>query len=208
MQFVLVHGWGFDTRIWAPMMERLPGASVTAVDLGFTGETSKTAPDWPDDTILVGHSLGAMWLMKKVGGRCRGFVSIQGFDRFCPHVPQRRVAALKRGLTQDPVRTMQAFWRSCGIAEPHENPALNVPRLSQGLDWLMHWDAREAKKALRCPMLILAAEDDQIVAPAMTKAIWGDAFVLWSQEGGHILPLRHPDWCANHVLEFASTVSP
>ncbi len=202
MHVVLVHGWGFDARIWAPLTGRLQGASTTQVDLGFIAAPSEA----DHDSILIGHSLGVLWLLKEGGRPCKGLVSIQGFDRFCPHVPAARVAALKRGLDQNPERTLQAFRGSCGAPDYPEGPALNVGRLQQGLDWLMHWDARPARKRLQCPMLILAARDDAIVPPAMTEAVWEKSAVFWSPTGGHVLPLRHPDWCARHVLEFAHSL--
>lgn len=206
MHFVLVHGWGFDASFWEPLVARLENATVTLVDLGFIGEPSEACTDRPDDCILAGHSLGVLWLLKAGANRCKGFVSIQGFDRFCPHVPEVRVAALKRGLDRDPVGTMQSFWRSCGVSDIPATPALNVPRLREGLDWLMHWDERDAKKALECPTLTLAARDDVVVPPAMTEAVWGKKTIQWSPDGGHGLPLRRPDWCARHVLEFANSL--
>ena len=211
MHFVLVHGWGFDARFWTPLVARLQNASVTRVDLGFIGRVfggnvSEASSDWPEDAIVAGHSLGVSWLLKEGAKRCKGFVSMQGFDRFCPHVPEARVAALKRGLDRDPAGTMQAFWRSCGVSDFAATPALNVARLREGLDWLMHWDERAAKKALECPMLILAARDDAIVPSAMTEAVWAERKILWSPSGGHVLPLSHPDWCARHVLEFANSL--
>jgi len=51
-------------------------------------------------------------------------------------------------------------------------------------------------------MLALASRDDTIVPPAMTESIWRDTNIVWSNDGGHVLPLRHPRWCARHVLEF------
>ncbi len=206
MHFILVHGWGFDAGFWTPLAKRLRNAAVTRVDLGFIGDVSEQSSDWPDDAVVAGHSLGVSWLLREAGSRYKGFVSIQGFDRFCPHVPEARVAALKRGLDRDPHATLQVFLRSCGAVDVAATPQLNVPRLREGLDWLMHWDAEEAKKAIECPMLILAARNDAIVPPAMTEAVWGKRKILWSAGGGHVLPLSHPDWCARHVLEFANSL--
>ena len=45
-------------------------------------------------------------------------VSIQGFDRFCPHIPPSRVARMRRGLAPDPAGPSQAFWRACGTRSP------------------------------------------------------------------------------------------
>jgi pimeloyl-[acyl-carrier protein] methyl ester esterase len=206
MHVVLVHGWGFHAGVWGDVVGHLGDAQVTLVDLGFVAGGPKGSMEWPEDAVAVGHSTGVLWLLKQGEGRFKGLVSIQGFDRFCPHVPQSRVVALKRGLERDPGGTMQAFWRSCGAPGFALPEALNVARLDEGLDWLMHWDAREAKEMLECPMLALAARDDPIVPTAMTEAVWRGTNTIWSPDGGHVLPLRHPRWCARHVLEFADTL--
>jgi pimeloyl-[acyl-carrier protein] methyl ester esterase len=203
MHFVLVHGWGFHAGIWADVVAQLDDADITLIDLGFVAGGPKSETDWPSDAIAVGHSLGLLWLLRQGKGRFRALVSVQGFDCFCCHVPRSRIAALKRGLERDPHGTLQAFWRSCGAAGFALPGALNVACLDDGLDWLMHWDARTAKDELRCPVLALAARDDAIVPPSMSEAIWHDVGLTWSADGGHILPMSHPRWVARHVLEFA-----
>jgi len=185
---------------------------VTFVDLGFIAGGPKGASDWPDDSIAVGHSLGLLWLLEQGRGRFRALVSIQGFDCFSCHVPLARVASMGRGLARDAGATLAAFWHACGTSDFAPTEALNVARLDEGLDWLMRWDARDTKARLACPVLALAAGDDAIVPPAMTEAIWqhagGALSVIWSLDGGHVLPLRRPDWCARHVLEFAHAIQP
>ena len=203
MHFVLVHGWGFHAGIWADFAAQLRDADVTLVDLGFVAGGPKGNTDWPADAIAVGHSLGLLWLLKQGGSRVRALVSIQGFDCFCCIAPSR-VQALQRGLEREPHGTLQAFWRSCGAAGFALPAALNVPRLGEGLDWLMHWDTRKAKDELTCPTLALASRDDVIVPPSMSEAIWKE--IVWSEDGGHVLPIRHPKWCARHVLEFADAL--
>jgi pimeloyl-[acyl-carrier protein] methyl ester esterase len=203
MRFVLVHGWGFHAGIWTDFVGHLEGAEITLVDLGFVAGGPKGAVEWPEDSIAVGHSLGLLWLLEQGGGRFRALVSIQGFDCFHCHVAPSRVAALRRGLEGNASATLEGFWRSCGASGFALPQALNVERLDEGLDWLIRWDARKAKEALDCPFLVLASRDDPIVPPAMTEAIWQDADIVWSPEGGHVLPLRRPRWCARHVLDFA-----
>jgi pimeloyl-[acyl-carrier protein] methyl ester esterase len=205
MHFVLVHGWGFHAGIWADFIGHLAGAEVTLVDLAFLTGGPKGADAWPEDSIAVGHSLGLLWLLEQGRGRFKGLVSIQGFDCFCCHIAPSRIAALQRGLERNPGETLQAFWRSCGASGFALKEALNVERLHEGLNWLMHWDARRAKAELTCPVLALATRDDAIVPPSMTEAIWQGSEIIWSPDGGHVLPLRHPRWCARHVLEFADT---
>jgi pimeloyl-[acyl-carrier protein] methyl ester esterase len=214
MRFVFVHGWGFHAGIWSGLISYLPGAEVTLVDLGFLEGGPEGASEWPSDAIAVGHSLGALWLLQQGGAggaamrRFRALLSIQGFDCFCPHIPPSRVAGMRRELKRDAGGTLQAFWHVCGTEAFAPSEALNVDRLDEGLGWLMDWDAREAKARLDCPVLALAAIDDAIVPEAMSEGVWGRANIRWSQAGGHVLPLRHPEWCARHVLDFAHGLEP
>jgi pimeloyl-[acyl-carrier protein] methyl ester esterase len=207
MHFVLVHGWGFHGGIWTDFVGHLQEAGTTLVDLGFVAGGPKSAGEWPQDSIAVGHSLGLLWLLQQGGSRFRGLVSVQGFDCFCCHVPPSRVAALKRGLEGDAIATLERFWRSCGASGFALPQTLNIERLGEGLDWLMRWDARKAKDGLDCPVLALASRDDPIVPQAMTEAVWQGADIVWSPDGGHVLPLRHPRWCARHILDFAHALS-
>jgi pimeloyl-[acyl-carrier protein] methyl ester esterase len=206
MHFVLVHGWGFHAGLWAGFVKQLDGARVTLVDLGFVTGGPAGEKSWPQDAIAVGHSLGLLWLMARGGGQFRALVSVQGFDCFRCHVPASRVAAMRRGIERAPYATVETFWRSSGAPVFAPPEALDIPRLHEGLDWLMKWDARDIKNGLRCPMLALAARDDTIVPAAMSEAIWRKAELVWSPDGGHVLPLRHPEWCARHVLEFANSL--
>jgi pimeloyl-[acyl-carrier protein] methyl ester esterase len=205
MHFVLVHGWGFHAGIFADVIPRLNGAGVTLVDLGFISGGPKGASEWPQDAIAVGHSLGLLWLLERGGDRFRALVSIQGFDCFSCHIAPSRLAALKRGLERDAGGTLQAFWRSCGASGFALPNALNVAGLDEGLNWLMTWDARKLRESLACPVLALASRDDVIVPPSMSEAVWGER-IVWSPDGGHVLPLKHPEWCARHVLEFADAL--
>jgi pimeloyl-[acyl-carrier protein] methyl ester esterase len=185
-------------------------SEVSLVDLGFIAGGPPSVTTWPNDAIAVGHSLGLLWLLHRAGegNPFRALVSIQGFDRFCPPIPSSRVAAMRRGLRRDAYQTVEAFWRGCG-AEPFAPPqALNAARLDEGLGWLLDWDETEVKSRLACPILALAARDDAVVPQAMSEAIWRSDTILWSATGGHVLPLKHPEWCANHVLDFAHALQP
>jgi pimeloyl-[acyl-carrier protein] methyl ester esterase len=213
MHFLFVHGWGFDAGIWREIATHLQGHEVRCVDLGFFGAKSDDAKSWPEGGVAVGHSLGVLWLLKALQeGRAppfRGLISVQGFDRFCPYVPPPVVASMRRELRRDTVATLNNFWRACGLEDPAADQAsANRERLDEGLGWLMEWDASAAKAALACPMLALAARDDRIVPASMSEAIWGSGDLRWSESGGHVLPLSRPQWCAKHVLDFASELEP
>ena len=207
MHFVLVHGWGFNAGIWRDLRVELPGnAQISQVDLGFVGGPEGMS-DWPQDAIAIGHSLGVLWLLHQAQSKKRldfnALVSIQGFDRFCPHVPPSRVERMRRELARDPAATLAAFWRACGTVPFATPDSLDVERLDEGLGWLLEWDATAAKAGLGCPVLALAARDDEIVPAKMSAAIWGEDNIRWSETGGHVLPLTRPEWCVFHVLDFA-----
>jgi pimeloyl-[acyl-carrier protein] methyl ester esterase len=207
MHFVLVHGWGFNPAIWRDLTGYMRNSAVSFVDLGFIEGGPPSVSVWPSEAIAVGHSLGVLWLLHRAEeeGRApfRGLVSIQGFDRFCPHIPPSRVAGMRRGLRRDAYQTVEAFWRGCGTERFASLEALNVERLDEGLRWLMEWDETKARAELTCPTLVLAARDDAVVPQGMSEAIWRSGNILWSETGGHVLPLKRPEWCANHVLDFA-----
>jgi pimeloyl-[acyl-carrier protein] methyl ester esterase len=207
MHFVFVHGWSFNAALWHPMTAHMRESELTLVDLGFIAGGPGAVGKWPTDAVAVGHSLGLLWLLHRARAESRvpfrALVSIQGFDRFCPHIPPSRVAAMRRGLRHDACQTVEAFWRGCGAEPFAPAEALNVARLDEGLGWLMEWDETKTKAELVCPTLTLAARDDAIVPQAMSETIWGADTIRWSETGGHVLPLKHPEWCANHVLDFA-----
>lgn len=192
------------------MAPLLGQGEVSLVDLGFISGGPEAAKDWPDGAIGVGHSLGLLWLLRQAsqGRRFRGLVSIQGFDRFCPRVPEARVFGMRRGLARDPATMLAAFWRGCGTGPFAPPNALNRERLDEGLGWLLDWDERAMLASLDCPVLALAARDDAIVPPPMSAAIFGAEKIAWSETGGHVLPLSRPDWCAKHVLDFAHDLEP
>jgi pimeloyl-[acyl-carrier protein] methyl ester esterase len=212
MHFVFVHGWGFNAAIWRALTGYMRNSKVSLVDLGFIAGGPPSVSVWPSDAIAVGHSLGVLWLLHRAGEEdsppFRALVSIQGFDRFCPHTPPSRVAAMRRGLRRDAYQTVQSFWHGCDAEPFASSESLNAARLDEGLGWLMEWDETKTKAELACPTLALAARDDAVVSAAMSEAIWRSDTILWSDTGGHVLPLKHPEWCANHVLDFAHALQP
>ncbi|MDQ2105428.1 alpha/beta fold hydrolase, partial [Azospirillum isscasi] len=66
------------------------------------------------------------------------------------------------------------------------------------------WDAREA---LAGPALALAGAQDPIVPPAMTEQALSGIDTAWHPEGGHLLPLTAPGWCAERIAAFAAGLS-
>lgn len=201
---VFVHGWGFHPGVWAPVAERLAGVTPHYVDLGFiSGFQGQTITQVPEDAVLVGHSLGVMWLLRHLPARPRGVISISGFDCFFRYTDVRDVKAMQRNLKRNPLAQMQGFWQACGVPDFCESADINVDALEQGLEWLRTWQAHLPT----CPTLALASRDDLIVPASMSAVVWAEHDLRWCDAGGHVLSRTKPDWCAQHIQGFLHDVS-
>lgn len=190
---LLVHGWGFDASIWDGVRAALPAAlEVSALELGFFGAPS-TVPEEVD--LAVGHSLGALWLLRE---GIAPVLAVNGFPRFtaAPDFPQgvppRMVERMARRLAEAPVEVVDTFRARCGAGPAPAAP--DAGRLAWGLDMLLSADARPAR-----PLRAIAGSADPIVPPAMTEAAF-DSAVTWL-DGGHLLPLTHPHAVAQAIVE-------
>ncbi|WP_264784374.1 alpha/beta fold hydrolase [Gluconacetobacter azotocaptans] len=203
---LFVHGWGFDPDFWTPVRSALGRADGIDLDFGFFGpERMAARPARP--FVAVGHSLGALWLLRHRPERCIGMVLINGFARFSaaadfpPGVPPRVVGRMIQGLEQNPDDVVLTFRRRAGIAAGLPGPA-QAGRLAAGLAMLRDEDARpaldeRASSAILPPMTVLAGQDDPIVTADMTRASFSTGMPIeWVADGGHLLPLTHPDICA------------
>ena len=205
---LLVHGWGFGPGVWHSLRRRMAGWEILRADLGFYGPES--IPDIPADRsfIGIGHSTGVMWLLRFFAGdaRLQGLVSINGFARFArapgyPGVNPRLIKAMAARLDTEAPEVLTEFGRLAGLngLQAHDMENLRPRRLAEGLGWLRDWDERPALEGLAPPRLVLAGEEDAVVTPAMTRAQFGEEAV-WCPDGGHMLPLTHPDWCGERLL--------
>lgn len=198
---VLVHGWGFAPSLWQPLRDRLPGLPCVTVDLGFFGPES--LPPWPTAPVIaVGHSLGVLWLLQQRPGPWEGLVAINGFPRFTaaanytPGVPPRVLERMARRCASNAAETVAAFRAACGDPSPLPGSPW-TERLCHGLSWLADWDACSSLAA-GGPRLVLAGARDPILPPGM-EAHFGQVETHIHQEGGHLLPLQDPGWCAGHI---------
>lgn len=197
MILVLAHGWGFDAGFWGPLRRCLPEFESVAIDLGFTGRPF--IPTVPAGRLVaVGHSLGLPWLLRQSWPFAR-VVAINGFARFTktpeyPHGTHRRVLERMRArLLEEPEAVYREFLRRCGICNAAAE-ALDVQALATGLDWLAEWQVRTD-----LPLLALAGGCDAVVAEAASRDSFPETCLRFQPEAGHLLPLTHPEWCADHI---------
>jgi len=200
---VFVHGWGFGPAFWNPLRAELAGYPATVLDLGFFGPERLDVPDGP--MVAVGHSLGVTWLLRQAPFVFEALVSLGGFGRF--DVPAGPIRAMRRGLFKDPGQVLAGFHQACGLS-PGEAPntsAARPDRLAKGLDHLLSWDERVTLKVLRQPVLALAAEDDAVVPPTLSRASFPHGLTMLAS-GGHAFPATRPAECVGPIEAFLETL--
>ncbi|WP_298282568.1 alpha/beta fold hydrolase [Acidocella sp.] len=198
--YVLVHGWGFGAAFWAPMAARLAPEDVLCWDLGFFGAPSQPPIPPGRFVVAVGHSLGALWLMHERPFAWDRLVAINGFGCFAARpgfeagVAPRVLARMRARLATHPREVLAGFYGQIGYGGEGA-AAPDVARLAWGLAALAGWDARP-----RQADLALCGAADPLLTRAMSEACF--ARITW-HEGGHLLPLEDPDWCAANLKALA-----
>lgn len=233
MHLLFVHGWGLGPDSWYPVIENLDcHADVSCLDFGFFGSEPKTVMHnvsvgdravkifsayntFPDmqakKTVVVGHSLGVLWLLKRVPSDIKGLISLCGFNRFVPHINPKTLTTMENRLRRNPARQLQQFWITCGLEDYNKAAPANVEALQRGLHWLKNWEACAEAKALTCNFLCLAARNDHIVSTQMNQDLANDLAydktIHWHLTGGHALPLTAPKWVAEHISTFMNDLT-
>ncbi|MBI5163151.1 MAG: alpha/beta fold hydrolase [Magnetospirillum sp.] len=202
---LLVHGWGFEPRFWDPLRARLEGLTVATVDLGFF-----TAGHCPqvERPLVVAHSLGFAWALANLPRPWAGAVAVNAFPRFTraadfPHGVAGRV--LERMLARFAVAPQAVagdFLARCGVAQPAVEGVRAMPA-GEALAWLAVCDERRALAELDCPLVALAGDADPVVTAAMSRDAFAGRRLEMVKDGGHLLPLSHPDRVAELVRAMA-----
>jgi pimeloyl-[acyl-carrier protein] methyl ester esterase len=189
---LFVHGWGYDASFWDPLRAVLGDVPSGALDLGYFGAAETTLPRGV--TLLVGHSLGFLWLVRQSALRHLPLVGINPFPRFLeaedyrPAVSARVLERMRRRVVSDTRSVLEDFWTRAGATGPDRAP--NSAALAEGLDQLATWDERENLAVRASPTRLIAGREDAIVPPAMAEMAFRDFDVAWLP-GGHALPRTH-----------------
>lgn len=206
MNLLFVHGWGFDASIWQSVADRLDQWACAFVERGYFGEAH--IPEMSEPFVLVAHSFGAMWALRNVSPNCRGLVAVNGFDCFAARpdftgVPSRLLDRMIAQFDQEPKAVVGEFRRRCGASAPCGEP--DVARLRDDLLAMRDVDCRAETARVGWPILSLQGTDDPILPPAMREAVFASASQAERKtfEGGHLLPLTVPDFCAAQITTFA-----
>lgn len=200
LHLAFIHGWGFPHTVWHPLAALLPGSH------NFIDPLTNATPDHP--SIVIAHSMGVLWFLKERPFPARALIALNGFRRFSegdgwPGVPRRLLDRMRAQFARMPESVWSDFQARCGLPATMRFPPGDVADMARGLEYLADADARKA--ATDFPLLALAGRRDAIVPEALAIASFGEA-VRWLEEGTHMLPLQHPDWCAARIMPFLQEV--
>ena len=190
---LFAHGWGYDASFWGPLREALGGRPSAALDLGYFGAEDTVIPEGV--TLLVGHSLGFLWLARQRALQHLPLIGINAFPRFLegddykPAVAPRLLDRMRRRVAADPAAVLAEFWQRAGATGPSARP--DEAALAEGLDQLAAWDERENLARRASPVRLIAGTEDAIVPAAMTRMAFEHSTVDWLP-GGHALSRTHP----------------
>jgi pimeloyl-[acyl-carrier protein] methyl ester esterase len=198
-----LHGWGFDRSIWRALSEELSDIPATIADLGYFGEPNRPRIDGP--TVVVAHSLGSVLALRDPPLECRALVAINGFDRFteqadAPGVPRRLVERMLRRFRTAPAEVLHDFRRRCGVSEQAGH--IDASLLGEHLQLLRDANERASTAAWNGPILSLQAGDDPIMPQGLRNGAFAGAQSIkraQRKDGGHLLPLTWPGWCAEQI---------
>jgi pimeloyl-[acyl-carrier protein] methyl ester esterase len=202
---LFMHGWAYDASIWTALRQQLDAWPQAVWDAGYFGTAIRPVVQGP--VVLVGHSLGFLRSLRyDTAAHCVARVAVNGFARFCvgsdyaQGVPPRMVDRMIARLSEQPLAVVQDFRARCG--DPSLPGTTCLEPLLRDLQVLRAEDQRGVLRDQALPLLALAGGQDPIVPPAMTGACFGAAETRWLAEGGHLLPLTAPQWCAARMEEF------
>ncbi|MBU1236166.1 MAG: alpha/beta fold hydrolase [Gammaproteobacteria bacterium] len=217
---VLLAGWGFDSRVWRPVAERLAGEFRIGYELDGAS----------DDAIVCGWSLGAMrairFASEKSGvatrhqrlilvGATPRFVQAPGWN--CAQPPEV-LESFAVGITADPQTALRRFatllnqgdTRAREITRQlHELMRDGVPdmaTLTAGLAELCDANLEKSAVAVRQPTLLIHGERDPLMPLAAAQWLAAhipDARLEVFAGVAHAPFLSQPDRFAQLVREFA-----
>jgi len=192
---LLLHGWGFDARLWDALAEELAAYRIVRWDRGYFGE--KTEAEVEPPFAAVGHSLGAMMLANLLPHDVP-LVAINGFDRFVGDgaVAPRVLERMRGRFAEDPAEVLGEFRERCGAPPPPEE--LDEARL--GVDLALLGSRRAAAAPLRT--LSLQGGLDPILPESLRERVFPGAERATLPDAGHLLPVSHPAWCAKRIEAF------
>jgi malonyl-CoA O-methyltransferase len=207
---VFAHGWGFDAGFWDAVRVRLRAWPQRVLERGYFASRPMPEEALPEGPLVaIGHSFGYLHLLERLARRrtqpC-AWVSINGFARFgagddFPHgVDPRLIRRMLSRLSASPAAVVDEFRRRCGSSPAAGAPCLAT--LAHDLRAMQALDLRDHVRGRVVPMLALGGTADPVVPARMAAQALPACGIDWLRDGGHLLPLEAPDWCATRIAGF------
>jgi pimeloyl-[acyl-carrier protein] methyl ester esterase len=210
---VLVAGWGFDSRVWQPIAERLAGDFRIGYDLGHV----------PDGAVVCGWSLGALRVMKEKSAVATRHLLVAATPRFvqapdwpCAQPPEL-LESFAAAVAADPLAALKRFAALMNQGDGHARDITRqmhdllrarVPdteTLAAGLAELRDTDLRKSVTATRHPTLLIHGEHDPLMPLAAAEWLatnMPDTRLEVFAGAAHAPFLSDPDRFAQLVREF------
>jgi len=214
---VLLAGWGFDSRVWRPVAERLAGEFRIGYELDAA----------PPDAIVCGWSLGAMRALRSASEKSAvvaRLILVAATPRFvqapgwpCAQPPDL-LASFAAAVAADPLAALKRFAALMNQGDDcarditrrmHELLRERIPdsaTLAAGLAELRDTDLRKSVAATRHPTLLIHGERDPLMPLAAAEWLAGnmpDTRLEVFAGAAHTPFLSQPDRFAQLVREFA-----
>lgn len=195
---VLLHGWGFDGRVWDSLAQELillGGYEIYQVDLPGFGRSD--AMDFmhfkqlllerlPPQVVLLGWSMGGLYaarLALEAPLRIQRLINVASSPCFLgttdwPGISMEVLTGFHQRLSTDPARTLNDFINlqlhgtSLSLKIDFIDDLTNKVRagLLSGLSILIDWDLRAELHALTMPVLYIFGRLD-LITPRATMSV-------------------------------------
>ncbi len=244
---VLIHGWGFGRCIWNSFIPCLEDRwRVTSIDLPGYGASGKLVfadndktninqivkridPDIPENSILLGWSLGGLIAMKLASVRkdikslvlianspC--FLNKSDWQHGVEPVDFNQLTSL---LSKDKTKTLQKFAGLVAMGDKQPRQTINMlsecvgnntpdlETLQTGLELLSKEDARHAMANQHCPTGMIFGENDVLVRRSTAEAVRAirpDINTIEITESGHAPFLSRPQETADALTKLMGSL--
>lgn len=226
---LLVHGSGGDATVWQPMLPCFTGVTAVAIDL--PGRGASRAPRLPSaaayaaflDQVRAALEVPALFVVgQSLGG---GIAQHYALD-FEPHCLGIVVAnsAADFNISAQRLEAIEADWAGCvetyarGQVSPRASEALlqasrrmiaarDRAAFRDDLVVCNGFDSKPWLHRLRPPVLVLAGQDDPLVVPARSLAVYEripHAAMVTLAPCGHCTMLEQPRRFAALIEDFAA----
>jgi aminoacrylate hydrolase len=226
---LFIAGLGGLGNFWQAQIERfVPHFTVITFDHRGVGKSTGAPPysmqQWAGDSFALLDHLGieqAHFIGHSTGGVIAQIAASERPDRVLSAVfggtwaardeRFRRVFELRRDVLAMLGAEMYSLLGVLLMA-PADEPLGPIPQLAAGpkvlaarIDVLLSYEGAERLRRIRCPSLVLAAADDVLIPPHMSRVVAegiAGAELRIMPDGGHAFPRSRPAEFNRIVLEF------